>query len=137
MEEIQAGMGQLFSSYSTQREVGCGAGGDAADRDWGRSARGILYVLRVGNDGDHAKIGPVLEKFERYCQPHRHVPFERYRFNRCAQEAGESYDQYRTALRKLAEGCDFERITPDEILRDRLVFGIRDAKTRERLLHES
>ena len=42
------------------------------------------------NDGDHAKIGPVLEKFERYCQPHKHVPFERYRFNRRAQEARES-----------------------------------------------
>ena len=54
-----------------------------------------------------------------------------------AQEAGESYDQYKTALRKLAEGCEFHTITPEEILRDRLIFGIRDAKVRERLLRES
>ena len=53
------------------------------------------------------------------------------------QAPGESYDQYRTALRKLAEGCEFDRITPEEILRDRLVFGIRDAKVRERLLREN
>ena len=52
------------------------------------------------------------------------------------QAPGESYDQYRTALRKLAEGCEFDRITPEEILRDRLVFGIRDAKVRERLPRE-
>ncbi len=88
-------------------------------------------------EGDDSKIGPVLLKFEQYCQPRKNVPFERYRFNRRGQEPGETYDQYRTTLRKLAEGCDFQTITPDEILRDRLVFGIRDAKTRERLLRES
>lgn len=65
------------------------------------------------------------------------MPFERYRFNRRTQEAGESYDQYKTALRKLAESCDFDTITPDEMLRDRLIFGIRDSKVRERLLRES
>ena len=53
------------------------------------------------------------------------------------QEPGESYDQYRTALRMLAEGCTFQAITPDEILRDRLVFGIKDDKVRDRLLRES
>ena len=45
------------------------------------------------------------------------------------------YDQYRTALRKLAEECEFGTITP--ILHDHLVFGIWDAKVRERLLRES
>ena len=65
------------------------------------------------------------------------MPFERYRFNRCIQEPGETYDQYRTALRKIAAGYEFETITPDQILRDRLVFGTRDAKARERLLRES
>ena len=53
------------------------------------------------------------------------------------QELGETYDHYRTALRQLAESCDFATITPDEILKDCLVFGIWDAKARERLLRES
>ena len=87
--------------------------------------------------GDARKIGPVLAKFANYCQPRKNIPFERYKFNRRTQEAGKSYDQYRTALRKLAEGCAFETITPDEIIRDRLVFGIRDDKVRERLLREA
>ena len=76
--------------------------------------------------GDQDKIAPVLRKFTEYCQPRKNIPFERYRFNRRAQEAGESYDPYKTALRKLAEGCEFATITPDEMLRDRLIFGIRD-----------
>ena len=37
----------------------------------------------------------------------------------------------------LAEGCDFETITPQEILQDRLIFGIKDDKVRERLLQEN
>ena len=37
----------------------------------------------------------------------------------------------------LADSCAFQSITPDEILRDRLVFGIQDDKVRERLLRES
>ena len=88
-------------------------------------------------EDDKSKIEPVLAKFEAYCQPRKNIPFERYRFNHRVQEPGETYDQYRTALRQLAEGCDFATITPDEILRDRLVFGIQNAKARERLLRES
>ena len=65
------------------------------------------------------------------------MPFERYKFNRRKQEPGETYDQYRTALRKIAECCDFNTITPEEILRDHLLFGIRDNKVRERLLRET
>ena len=46
---------------------------------------------------------------------------------------GESYDHYRTcSVRTLADECSFATITQEEILRDRLVFGIRDAKVRER-----
>ena len=66
-------------------------------------------------EGDAAKIKPVLAKFDSYCEPRKNVPFERYRFNRRVQETGETYDQYRTSLRKLADGPDFATITPDEI----------------------
>ena len=103
----------------------------------GEEAREV-YSTFTGweNAGDSKKIAPVLEQFRRYCEPQKNTPFERYCFNRRCQEAGESYDQYRTALRKLAANCDFGSITQDELLRDRLVFGVRDSKVRERLLRE-
>ena len=88
------------------------------------------------NDGDQNKIVPVLNKFAAYCQPRKNVPFERYRFNRPVQEACRSYEHYRTALRKLAESCDFDTFTPEEISRDRLVFGIRDTKAKKILFRE-
>ena len=103
----------------------------------GEDARDVYSTFNWDVEGDNAKIAPVLQKFAEYCQPRKNVPFERYRFNRRSQEPGETYDQYRTALRKLAEGCEFEAITPDEILRDIMVFGVRDDKVRERLLRES
>ena len=104
----------------------------------GEDARDVFSTFTDwANEGDHQKVGPVLEKFAEYCQPRKNVPFERFRFNRRIQEPGESYDQYRTALRKLADGCEFNQITPDEILRDRLIFGIQDSKVRERLLRAS
>ena len=104
----------------------------------GEEARDVFSTFTDWADEDSStKIAPVLQKFAEYCQPRKNVPFERYRFNKRVQEAGESYDQYKTALRKLAEGCDFDCITSDEILRDRIVFGIRDNKVRERLLRES
>lgn len=104
----------------------------------GEEARDVFSTFTDWeNEDSQTKIDPVLQKFAEYCQPRKNFPFERYRFNQRVQEAGESYDQYKTALRKLAEGCEFNSITPDEILRDRIVFGIRDNKVRERLLRES
>ena len=66
----------------------------------------------------------------------QNVQFERYRFNHQVQEPGETYDQYRTASLKLTDGCEFQTITPNEILRDRLVYGIKENKARERLLRK-
>ena len=103
----------------------------------GEDARDVYSTFDWPDEESKSKIGPVLQKFADYCQPRKNIPFERYRFNKRAQEAGESYDQYKTALRKLAEGCEFDTITPEEILRDRLIFGIREVKVRERLLRES
>ena len=78
------------------------------------------------SDTDQNKIQPVLQKFAAYCQPLKNVRFERYKFYSRMQESGESYDHYQTALRQLVERCEFESITPNQILRDKLVFGIRD-----------
>ena len=43
---------------------------------------------------------------------------------------------YVTALRQIADKCAFGAITPDDLLRDRIIFGIADNKVRERLLRE-
>ena len=52
-------------------------------------------------------------------------------------QAGESGSCYLTELRVAADSRHFATITASEILRDRFVHGLRDAKTRERLLLET
>ena len=103
----------------------------------GEEARDVFATFAWTEVGDENRLAKVISNFKNYCQPRKNIPFERYMFNKRMQEPGESYDQYRTALRKLAENCNFQQITTDEILRDRLVFGIKDTKVRERLLREA
>ena len=49
---------------------------------------------------------------------------------------GEPFDQYVTVLRQMAARCEHDKITSDELLWDRIVFGIAEGKVRERLLRE-
>ena len=39
-------------------------------------------------------------------------------------------------MRQLADRCDLKNITPDEILRDKILFGISDGRVREILLRK-
>ena len=51
--------------------------------------------------------------------------FERARFNKRNQLEGESAESYITTLYELAENCDYGALK-SEMIRDRLVVGIRD-----------
>ena len=57
---------------------------------------------------------------------------ERAKFNTRCQEKDESIDTFVTALHNLAQHCDYKDLH-DEMIRDRLVVGLRDAKLSERL----
>jgi len=97
----------------------------------GEDAREVCSTFTDwAEEGNDQKIALVLKKLGEYCKTHKNIPFERYCFNRCVQDPGETYDQYRTALRKLTEGCNFEVINPETILCNRLLFGICDNKVK-------
>ena len=102
----------------------------------GAPARRVFATFEWNPATNAEKIQPVLDQFDAYCQPRRNVPFERYKFYKRQQQAGESFDLYVTELRQLANNCSFDDITPDEILRDRILFGIADGRVREALLRK-
>ena len=95
------------------------------------------FTWTEGVTEETATLSQVLEKFDMYCNPRTNITFERFKFNSRHQQNGETLDQYVTELRKLASQCNFDSVTPSEILHDRIVFGIADNKVRERLLRES
>ena len=59
--------------------------------------------------------------------------FQRFKFNTRSQQPGETTAMFLAELRHLSEHCEFG-ITLDEMLRDRLVCGVRDIRIQRRLL---
>ena len=86
-------------------------------------------------DGDKLKIDKVLDNFEKYCNPERNIPFERYVFNSRIQKTGESIDEYVNQLRQLAESCEFGSLK-DSLIRDMVIFGCNDERLKESMLRE-
>ena len=82
--------------------------------------------------GDRKKFAKVRDKFNGYFIPKRNVIFERAKFNLRKQEVNETVDTYVTALYVLAEHCKFGALH-DELIRDRIVVGLRDSKLSEKL----
>lgn len=58
--------------------------------------------------------------------------YERARFNTRVQEEGESAEDFATALHALSQHCEYGSLQ-EQLVRDRLVVGIRDKKLSARL----
>lgn len=101
----------------------------------GAEARKVFKAWNLSAT-ERKDIKGAIKRFDNYCNPRKNIPFERYLFNSRQQGPGESFDCYVTALRQIADKCAFDAITPDDLLRDRIIFGIADNKVRERLLRE-
>ena len=99
----------------------------------GNDAIDVFNTLTWDAEGDDKKIDKVIQKLEQHCEPKKNVSYERYKFNSRSQESGETIDQYVTILRKLSESCEFGTLK-DSLIKDRIVLGVNNQKTRERLL---
>lgn len=74
----------------------------------------------------------VLTAFEDFFIPRKNVMFERFKFNSRIQQRGETVDAFITDLHTMADQCDF-RDFKDELIRDRIIVGMSDAKLSKRL----
>jgi hypothetical protein len=77
----------------------------------------------------------ILSNFEQLAIGTLNETYERYIFNRRNQEPDESIAQYITTLRALSRTCNFGDLH-DRLLRDRILLGVNDLKTRKKLLQE-
>lgn len=100
-------------------------------------AQGIqLYnTFEFAEDGDKNNLNNVLEQFDAYCSPKKNEVYERHVFRCRVQQQDESFDSYVTDLRLKVQSCNYGDMQ-SSILRDQIVFGIRNKKVRERLLRE-
>jgi len=97
----------------------------------GDLAEDILHMFNL-SETDKKKYEVVKQKFDSYFGKKRNVIFERAKFNRRKQEEGESVDDFVTSVHALAEHCGFAGLR-DELIRDRIVVGLRDVSLSEKL----
>ena len=75
---------------------------------------------------DRANYDATIAKFDSFFNVRHNEIFERARFNRRNQQADETAEIYIMALYDLATKCNYGRFE-SEMIRDRLVVGIRDS----------
>ena len=93
-----------------------------------------IYEQFVFSDTENERktLANVLRMFEKHCEPVKNTIYERVKFNGLKQ--GElSIHQFITALQSQADACDYGEMR-DELVRDRIVVGVNDAKFMEYLI---
>ena len=101
----------------------------------GEEAEEVLTSTNISVE-NRARYDGVIEQFETHFRVRKNVIFERARFNRRCQKEGESAEQYITELYNLIEFCEYGNLK-DEMLRDRLVVGIREVGLSEKMQTDS
>ncbi|XP_049511265.1 uncharacterized protein K02A2.6-like [Dermacentor silvarum] len=80
----------------------------------------------------------IVDAVKKHANPKPSELYARYVFSKRDQQEGEGVADYVTALRKLSDNCGFggTKFPLEEMLCDRLVFGISDNVVQQRLLAE-
>lgn len=76
----------------------------------------------------------VIKFFDEYFEPVKNVIYERVKFNQLVQEPNQSIHQFIIALQTQVKNCDYGAAINDELVRDRIVVGVRDKNLREYLI---
>ena len=99
----------------------------------GGNANNILTSFHL-SEKDHV-YETVIQQFTSHFVGQSNVIFEQARFNKRVQGEKESVVDFIEALYKLAETCQFGDLT-SELIRDRIVVGIRNASLSQRLMQD-
>ena len=101
----------------------------------GNEANDVLTTTDITDEGKKV-YDTVTAKFEAYFKEHRNVIFDSLKFTTCCQQPGESADHFIAALYALAVDCNYGDLR-EELIRDRIVVGVRDTKLPEQLQMDS
>ena len=92
-----------------------------------------IYNTWTGiSEEDRQKLQTYYDRFENHISPKANPVFARFKFHSRTQDTSETAEKFITALRILAQDCDFK--AQDEMIRDRIVFGTNSLKVREKLI---
>lgn len=93
-----------------------------------------IYNQFVYDDDQHKlTLANVISDFDRHFQPVKNVIYERMIFHQISQKPSQSIHQFITETQSQVIHCDYGDMA-NEMVRDRIVVGVRDHKLRECLV---
>ena len=101
----------------------------------GLSTYGLIRSLVAPKTATDHSYTELVEFVKKHFNPRPSAITQQFKFNSRVRQPGETVAQYVAELRKLSEYCDFKD-NLEEILWDRLVWGITDSHIQHRLLSE-
>ena len=90
----------------------------------GKGAEDVLASTNITEE-ERKVYQSIITKLNEFFKVRQKCNFE---FNSHVQQAGESGEEYITALYGLIKMCEYDGAHKEELLRDSLVVGIRDQK---------
>ncbi|KAK7106746.1 hypothetical protein V1264_017967 [Littorina saxatilis] len=98
----------------------------------GEKGRKIFSTWTL-SDEQQKKLQNYYDGFKAYVQPKSNPIFARYKFHSKVQAPDETCEQFVTELKLLVKECEYGD-KEDEVVRDRIVFGTKSDKVREKLI---
>ena len=93
----------------------------------------IMRQLTVA-EGDEKDPDKYIEKLEEHANGLLNVTIERRNLNLRIQQEGETFDDFLISLKELLKTCNYCENCADFVIIDRIVIGLRDGDTIEKLL---
>ncbi|VDI10629.1 Hypothetical predicted protein [Mytilus galloprovincialis] len=99
----------------------------------GNKGRDIYSTWDLSVD-DKKKLDVHYQNFEKHVRPKSNKIYSRYKFLSRVQKEIDTFEEYLTDLKILVKDCGYA--TPEEMVRDAIVFGTKDHKVREKCITE-
>lgn len=88
------------------------------------------------SENSQKDVDKIKKAFGEYINPRKNVIYERFLFYNRNQKEGEDFENYVNEIKKMIQTCEFGS-REDEMLRDRIVLGIKHNDVQESLLRTS
>ncbi|GLV46158.1 hypothetical protein CBL_02874 [Carabus blaptoides fortunei] len=87
------------------------------------------------SDADKNNLHIIKDRFKEYFAPKTNISSEGYIFFKIEQNEDELFNEFLTRIKTQASKCEFGNLL-NEMLKDKIVFGIKSYQVREKLLTE-
>ena len=93
------------------------------------------FIFKEGEDSEDPEV--LITKFDEYFQSGTRDFMERMKFHRRRQQPDETFEAFLSDLRIMIKTCGFCNCQQDQHIMDRILDGLKDEETLDKLLAES